>query len=314
MSVKVFVVAAAVGLALTAWPAAAQERRGPEETERVTRTFKLGDNGRFTLSNVSGDVVVTGGSGGDLSVEAVKRTRGARAELASVLIEFDERPGRVEVRTRHTARRDRAAVDFTVTVPRGATVDLSSVSGDVRVTDVRGALRAQSVSGTVRIERSPNVELAKTISGDVEFAGDAPDARLTGSTVSGTARATGVKARLLSLSAISGNAEASNVEAERVEMKTISGDVVFAGTPARNARYEFNAHSGAVRLTLGESAGFELSASTFSGTIRSNLSVALGATNGSRRRTGRSARVVVGSGGAMVDVSTFSGDIVIERR
>jgi len=82
----------------------------------------------------------------------------------------------------------------------------------------------------------------------------------------------------------------------------------------KGTRYEFNAHSGNVRLALGESAGFELNASTFSGTIRSNLSVALGITSGNRRRTGRSAHVVVGNGGAAVDISTFSGNIVIERR
>jgi DUF4097 and DUF4098 domain-containing protein YvlB len=307
------VVVAAV-ITACAFSAAAQERRGPEETERITRKFRIGAGGRFSLSNVSGDIVVTSGSGDEVSIEAVKRTRGSRSELAGVVVEIDDRQGRVDVRTRHTSRRDRARVDYTITVPRDATVDLASVSGDVRVTNIRGLLRAQSVSGTVRATDATNVEMAKSISGDVELMGNAPEARITGSTVSGTVRARDVKARSLALSAISGNAEASNVEVERLEMKTVSGDVTFAGAPNRNARYEFNAHSGNVRLKLAGAAGFELDASTFSGSIRSDLPVTVNSPRRPRRGPGRSTRTVVGDGSASVAVSTFSGNIIIVSR
>jgi DUF4097 and DUF4098 domain-containing protein YvlB len=316
MRFRVWLVAAAVVVSAVSAPA--QDRRGPEETERVSRKFRLAGNGRFSLANISGEVVVTGGSGDDVTIEAVKRTRGTRGELSSVVIEFDDRPGRVEVRTRHTARRDRAWVDYTVTVPRDAAVELSSISGDVRATDIRGPLRAQSVSGTVTASGSPNVELAKSISGNVEFVGNVTDGRLTGSTVSGTARARDVKARSLTLEAISGNTEATNVEAERLEMKTVSGDVVFTGATARNGRYAFNAHSGDIRLLLSGSAGFELNANTFSGSIRSDIPVTLGSSDppGNRRRpgSGRATRAVVGDGSALLNVSTFSGDISIQRR
>lgn len=311
MRFRVFVVAAAV--AASALSAAAQDRRGPEETERLSRTFRIGADGRFSLSNISGDVVVTGGSGDEVSIEAVKRTRGPGSQLASVVVEIDDRPGRVDVRTRHTSRRDRASVDYTVTVPRGATVDLSSVSGDVRVTGLRGPLRAQSVSGTVVVADSTNVELAKSISGDVELTGAAADGRLTGSTVSGTVRARDVKSRALAISAISGNAEASNVDVERLEMKSVSGDVIFAGAPVRNGRYDFNVHSGDVRLTLSGAAGFELDVNTFSGSIRSDLPATVG-TSRATRRGPRSMRTVVGDGSAGLSVSTFSGDVIIERQ
>lgn len=312
MHLRTIVIAAAI--TASAFSAAAQDRRGPEETERITHKFRIGANGRFSLANVSGDIAVTSGSGDDVSIAAVKRTRGSRSELESVVIEIDDRQGRVDIRTRHTSRRNRASVDYTVTVPRDATVDLSSVSGDVRVTNVRGALRAQSVSGTVIASGATNVEMAKSISGDVELTGSAPDARMTGSTVSGTVRARDVKARSLALSTISGSAEASNIEAERLEMKTVSGDVIFAGAPSRNGRYEFNAHSGSVRLKLGGAGGYELDASTFSGAIRSDLPVTVNSSRGTRRGSARSLRTVVGDGAASIAASTFSGNITIERR
>jgi DUF4097 and DUF4098 domain-containing protein YvlB len=277
---------AAVAL-LIALPAAAQDRRGDEQTERISRKFKIGAMGRLALSNISGDIAVTAGSGDEVTVEAVKRTRGDRSELSSVVIEIDDRPGRVDIRTRHTARRDRSSVDYTVTVPREATVDLASISGNVRVTNLQGPLRAQSVSGTVAVSGSTNVEFAKSISGDVELTGSAPEARLTGSTVSGTVRARDLKTRALSLSAISGHAEVTNVQAERLEVKSVSGDVIFDGAVVRNARYEFNTHSGNVRLTLASAPGFELNANTFSGDVRSDLPVTINDAR-SRRGPGRS--------------------------
>ena len=301
---------AAVAL-LVALPAFGQDRRG-EETERISRQFKIGANGRLTLANISGEIVLTAGSGDEVTLEAVKRTRGPRSELASVVIDIDERPGRVDIRTRHTGRSDRASVDYTVSVPRNATVDVSSISGNVRARNLQGPLRAQSISGSVTVSDSTNVEVAKSISGDVELSGAMPEARLTASTVSGRVRVRDVKARGLSLSAISGDVDVTNVEAERLDGKSVSGDFVFVGTVARNARYEFSSHSGSVRLTLGGGAGFEMTANTFSGDIQSDVPVSVNDVRS--RRPGRSVRAVVGDGGASLTVSTFSGDIVIRKQ
>ena len=66
-------------------PAAAQQ------SERLMRNVKLGQNGRVSITNVSGDITVTGGPGDEVSIEAVKRTSGDRAELAAVQIEVIER-------------------------------------------------------------------------------------------------------------------------------------------------------------------------------------------------------------------------------
>ena len=93
--------------------------------------------------------------------------------------------------------------------------------------------------------------------------------------------------------------------------ETLGGGVADAA--ARSGRYEFNTHSGTVRLTLGSSAGFELNASTFSGDIRSDLPVTINDVR-SRRGPGRSVRVVVSDGAASLTVSTFSGDVIIRKQ
>ena len=75
--------------------------RGPEQTDRFSAKYKVGRDGRVTISNISGDIVVTGGSGDEVAVDATKRTRGDRGRLAEVRIEASTGPGRVDIRTEY---------------------------------------------------------------------------------------------------------------------------------------------------------------------------------------------------------------------
>jgi hypothetical protein len=313
-------------LVTTLRPGAYQGRNnGPEQTERYSRKAKIGRDGRFSLTNISGDIVVTAGTGDEVSIEAIKRTRGDKSELARVQITVDERAGRVDVRTDHESNRgdrygrgDRVSVDYTVSVPASAIVDLHSISGSVKVTGVHGSLRAETISGTITIADAPKLETAKTVSGDVLLTGITSDGDLTASSVSGNVRAKGVKARGLDLGIISGDISVSDVTCERLGVKSVSGSVEYAGGIAKGGRYEINAHSGTVRLLLANPSGFELNANSFSGTIRSDFPVTLGPTSARNDRgrpgPGRATHAVFGDGSATLVVRTFSGDIIIGKR
>jgi DUF4097 and DUF4098 domain-containing protein YvlB len=72
-----------------------------------------------------------------------------------------------------------------------------------------------------------------------------------------------------------------------------------------------------VRLQLSGSTGFSLNASSFSGSIRSDFPVTLqpaAARTGGRRGPGQATRAVFGDGSAELNVTTFSGDITIQKR
>jgi DUF4097 and DUF4098 domain-containing protein YvlB len=319
-------------LAGTLRPGAYQGRNnGPEQTERFSRKVKIGRDGRVSVSNISGDILVTGGTGDEVSIEAVKRTRGDRGELARVQILVDDRAGRVDVRTEREQNRtdrnrqsDPVSVDYTITLPASASVDLHSVSGTIKVTGAHGSLRAETISGSVTISDAPKLEGAKTVSGDVLLTGIASDGDLSASSISGNVTAKGVKARGVDLGVVSGDISVSDVMCERLGVKSISGNVEFAGTIVKGGRYEINAHSGTVRLLLANPAGFELNANSFSGSIRSELPLTIG--GDSARRNGdiprgrrdavnnHSMRATFGDGSATLVVRTFSGDIVIAKR
>src|SRR5262245_23793890 len=292
--------------------------RGPEQTENFSRKVKIGRDGRFTIENIAGNITITGGSGDEVSIEAVKRTRGDRSQLASVHILVDERPGRVEVRTDHTGRNDRVAVDYTVTVPASTGVDAKSVSGSVKITSVQGVVRAESISGNITTASTPKLESAKSVSGDVDLTDATADADLNATSVSGVIRAKGLKARALDLGTVSGDVVLSNVACSRLGVRSVSGSVEYSGTLAKSGRYDINSHSGNVRLALSTEVGFELSANSFSGSIRSELPMTIGPTSArnDRRRPGpgHSTHAVFGDGSAALVIRTFSGDIVITKR
>ena len=312
-------------------PGAYQGRNtGPEQTERFSRKVKIGRDGRFTLSNISGDITITAAAGDEVSIDAVKRTRGDRSELARVQITVDERGGRVDVRTEHEQNRrdrdgrsDHVSVDYTVAVPASAAVDLHSISGTIKASGIHGSLRSETISGDVTITDAPKLEVAKTVSGTVSLTGITTDGDLTASSVSGNVRAKGLKARGLELGIISGDISVSDVTCDRLNVKSVSGSIEYSGGIAKGGRYEINAHSGTVRLLLASPSGFELNANSFSGSIRSELPLTIGG-DSARRNDGprgrrdlvnnHSMRATFGDGSATLVVRTFSGDIIIARR
>src|SRR6266513_1190080 len=135
---RVLIVAlAAVAIGL---PAAAQT----EVTDRFSKTVHLDQNGTFDLTNVSGNVVIMGTSGRDVTIDAITRVQrpnpnAARALLQMIDIQVIEQANRVEVRTVVPRPRNfPGSVDYTITVPQDASVTLRTVSGNIRATNVRG--------------------------------------------------------------------------------------------------------------------------------------------------------------------------------
>jgi len=297
-------------------------RRGNEYTDKLSKTLRLGKNGTFDLQNVSGDVVVTGGGGNEVRIEAIKRVRHpneseARALLQAIDVRMEERNGNVEVRTDYPRRNWSGGVDFTVTLPRDANVILRSVSGDLRVSMLNGDLRAETISGDLVATAVKRIRQAKTISGDLEIT-DTDGDEVAAQTISGTLMARGIKARSVDLTSVSGDVRITDVESDRTFVRSISGSIEFSGQLARNGRYEFQSHSGDVRVSPLGSGGFSIEASTFSGDMRSDYPLTLqgnppnNVTNRSPNR--RPLRGTYGDGGALLTLQSFSGNITVVKR
>ena len=298
-------------------PAAAQT----EISERFSKTTRLDPNGTFDLTNVNGDIVITGGPGREVSIEAVKRVqrpnpRAARLLLQMIDIQVVEQANRVEVRTIVPRPRNfPGSVDFTVSLPEDASVIVKTITGNIRATNVRGELRADAVAGSISASGARNLESLKCVTGDIEIIDAASEGPVMASTVSGNVLVRALKARAVQLSSVSGNIRVEDAQIERMMVKTVQGNLDYTGELARSGRYEFNSHSGDIRLILSGGTGFELLANTFSGTVRSDFTFNRGrGAEGAAVQGARTLRGAFGDASAMLALRAFSGNISLARR
>jgi DUF4097 and DUF4098 domain-containing protein YvlB len=346
-TIRYFVAAAAI--AVTAAPAAAQvyperlassarhrreayQRRDrgndnrAQAVDKFSRTVRIGTDGTLEVSNIAGDIIVSRGSGSDAKIDVVRTARGrddadAKEQLAQTRVDINESNGRAEVRERYPQRDGNSnrrnwsvTSDFTISAPEGTHLILKSVSGNLKVTGITGDVAMETVSGDVEISAAGRVTTAKSISGNVRVADTKFDGSLDASSVSGDVRLERVTARRLSIGSVSGNVRLEDVQSDRVDAHTTSGNTTFAGTLAKNGRYELKSFSGEVRIALAGNTGFELEASSFSGDVHSDFPITTRGSDDERRGRRRSLSGTYGDGSAVLNVSTFSGSVVISKR
>jgi hypothetical protein len=309
----------------------AQNRRDDreEQSEKISRTLKVAE---IDLSNLSGDITITRG-GNSVQVDALKVARGrtvdeAKAMLGFVTIEINERGPRAEVKAVYRGHEERArerrninvSVQYTVTAPEGTKISARSLSGSIRVTGIKGELNLVSLSGDIVVTDAERVLSAKSTSGNVQITNLRAETGLEANSVSGAVIVRDSKAPRMRLGTISGNVSVTGVDAARIDAETISGDIDFMTRLQPNGRYELSSHAGTIRIVPTGNTGFEIAANSFSGNIRSEITLEgerQGGADTSRRGPGgrtRSLRGVFGDGSAMLDVTTFSGTVVLGKK
>ena len=304
------------------------DRDGREEqTEKFTKTVKLGNNGELEITNITGNIEIKRGGGGDATIDVVKVARARTIEEAKELlplvkVEINERPNRAEVRTvypsdQHTMNNRRnvnVQVHYTVTAPPGTRVSARSISGNIRAAEITGELSFITISGDVGIVRGKRVAAAKTTSGTVSISDTESDTPLEAATISGDVLVHRVKAARMELSTISGKVVMQDVGCDRIEAHSLSGEVEFTSPVIKGGRYEFNSHSGSVLLAVTGGGGYEVEANSWSGNVQSDVTLSGGVQDAGRGPRRKSVRGVVGDGSAIVEITTFSGNVHIIKR
>lgn len=299
-----------------------------EQTERFTKTLRLGPNGSLDVGNIAGDITIARGTGSDTTIEVIKEARGrtvddAKEQLQLVQVDVTDRNGRGEVKARyphsedwtHTGRRNlNVSVSYNITAPAATQINVSTISGDVKITDIKGETSAASVSGDVRISGGARITSAKSVSGSIDIADAQTDGSLEAGSVSGDVTLRKIAARRLDLSSVSGNVQVEDAQCERVTAHSTSGNIGYAGPLTKGGRYELKSFSGDVRVTVAGNTGFEIEASSFSGEVRPEMDITVRNTGDTARRRRTTLSGTYGDGSALLQITTFSGRIAIGRR
>jgi DUF4097 and DUF4098 domain-containing protein YvlB len=269
-----------------------QERRERAAAGSLDTTVVFDARGTLTVTCPQGAVIITGSDRNEIKV---------RARTENGAIRFTSNGTRATLEP--ASGRGCNDGHFEVVVPVGTRVSARSWSGSVSVKGVRGDLETRTQSADVEIRDVGRIDV-ESLSGDVSIQGVNGESMIH--TVSGDIDLGGARGDV-EIETVSGDMDLRDVVAKQVRTHTTSGDVSFTGAIMPDGRYEYNTHSGEVRLTLPADVGAQLTISTYSGGIESDFPVTLKAGDHENKRLSFS----LGQGTARIIAETFSGDITL---
>ena len=166
--------AAAAGLvvfgigALQATSAAAAQR----ETEQFDQTIRFHPGGHLKLKNFSGSVTITGRSGSDIVVHAVRRATRDRLDHIHIGIDVSGSQVSIDANRKDSSWDDDhdnvVNTDFEIQVPRDIALDVNVFSSDVHVSGVSGSQKLHAFSGRLDVVDAADAIDAQTFSGDID--------------------------------------------------------------------------------------------------------------------------------------------------
>lgn len=290
-----------------------------ETGEQMERTIAASQNVVVTLCMASGQVEVHGWDRPEIKVVA---TSVRQLELQGGGMNPAQRV-EVVLSNRPRASQDeslvcdcRAASDLEINVPRGATVEIKTRSGDIEVSQVAIA-RIDNTSGDISLSNVTRGVEAKTISGDVSLSDSS--GRILLRSVSGDVEASNIRATEASddfnAHSTSGDINLDNVAQARLSANTTNGMITFTGRLAPRGNYDLNTFSGDVVLNIPADASFKLNARMQQGSINTDFAIkSISDQDSQNPLEGRRLAGIVGNGDATLTVNTFNGTVRLQKR
>jgi DUF4097 and DUF4098 domain-containing protein YvlB len=190
-----------------------------------------------------------------------------------------------------------------VFVPAGSRLEVETLSADLSLEGLDGAVEVETVSGGV-VGRNLSGQLEiETVSGGIDLAGGRA---LSLETVSGGLEVR-TEARTLEVETVSGRVELVAKDLERGRVSSVSATLDLSLSLRRGADLELTSHSGDVALRLPESTSAAFRVETYSGDIVNQHGP-------EARRMGpygpqKNLDFTLGEGRGRVEIETFSGDV-----
>jgi len=144
-------------------------------SEAFDQTYDIAADGRVSLENVNGGVVVNVWDRNAVRVQATKEAD-SREDLEKLRIEVGSSTSGVRIVTRMPendglwgSHHQHLSVEYTLTVPRGASLDkVDLVNGSLTISGLTGLLRAELVNGDVKATALAGSIDLDTVNGAVE--------------------------------------------------------------------------------------------------------------------------------------------------
>lgn len=297
-------VRAALALLVLASPAGAQNLIGRKETV-VTLSEKILSGGWVRVFSRAGDITISEGGAGVVDFRAEKDVRRGQVEdiafrvlresdgvtICAIFDEDDDCSSdgvRGERRSGNWSWRDRAKVNITLKIPRGAKIRSATGNGDVslaaaaaeaRVTSGNGKVRVSGVAGQVEASSGNGEVTVERVGGPVHASSGNGDVSVTSSNGP--------------INASSGNGDI------RASMDRLSG----------SEDMEFSSGNGRIELIVPADFSAEIEASSGNGKVVTDFPITIRGKISQSRLRG-----TIGTGGRRVRMTTGNGSMEIRKR
>lgn len=322
------------------------------------KEFPSETNPSLKVENISGEIKIESHPENKIIIDAFKVVEADNSDEAEKLaaqieIVIEKHEEELEIKTQYPSLKSRSFwdrvfsfdwkssgyVDYRIMVPEKVRLDVSSISGEVKISNIAGEVEASSTSGDLWIKRITGALNLETTSGDVEVSMIEGDITVSGtssdlemfdikgdvdiSSTSGNVSAEGVVGSVqidntsggLFLKRIGGNIEATTVSGsmvvEQIEgglhLESSSGDIEVKTKILPRYEYFVETTSGSIRFLLPDDSDTEVKLETSSGSIGCKLPLTISTVSRNLLK-GK-----LGQGGPSLKLITTSGDIELRE-
>ncbi len=270
--------------------------------EEVNRSLDAAADGDIMIYNTSGSIEIVGWSRNSIKLEAYL---GDDVEELVFERDGDEILIKVNVPNRHWGDID---ADLKINAPEHSSIEVSGVSADIEVEDIRGELSLETVSGDVEVSGAESDVGAGSVSGDIEISGNGKEADTDAGTVSGDVVLTNLAGNIAGAS-VSGDVEIDGGSFREAHVESVSGDLSFFADLQNGGELTMESVNGTIEVEFSNKVSARFEIETFNGEIDNCFGPQ--AERSSRYSPGLELSFTVGDGDSEVSIETLNGDVYI---
>jgi DUF4097 and DUF4098 domain-containing protein YvlB len=297
------------------------------ERETVDESRNVSANEKIYIEVMSGEITIKAISGNTFSVKGQLDAKATGFQLDSEdgFTRFEMlMPRQVNYNWKDKGN----TAELTFEVPKGSSVEFKGVNGNVEVSGIHGSSQISTVNGDIDAKDLHNDVALNTVNGEIKLKGgkgkvalssvngaifdEGSSGRLSYDVVNGKINARS-SAEEINTSTVNGDAELNLTGTKQLKLSTVNGEISAKLTDSASPRISGSSVSGDITLKLDSNinARVDIQASA-GGDIENKLS----SDKPTKAKYGpaRSLRFTLGSGDGDIDLSTVSGDVVLEQR
>jgi DUF4097 and DUF4098 domain-containing protein YvlB len=250
--------------------------------------------GAVTLTNSAGSINLKANNGHQVIVGYTAQSNKVEVDQS---VTQDKR--RIEI-TAHALpgqkpTADEARIDFDVSLPAGVSITVNAATATITAENLSGDISLSSDTGQITVH-------------------DVARSHLDVRTVTAPINLSNINGGHVEVTSSAGAVQLANVTGPKVKIGTGSGNITYTGDCSGMGDYVLTTHSGAIDMSLPQTASVDITARSISGDVQNDFPLSQKTHTSFIPQTGRSFAGTSNSGASSVQLQSFSGRIRVKKQ